>query len=155
MDNSIHLRHATVTDLVVLRQFEQGVIQAERPFDSTIADDPVQYYDLEYMVTAPHIALMVAEWNGVVIGSGYARIEDAKHFLRHTQHVYLGFMYVVPEHRGKGVNQKLIEALRQWAAAKGIVEMQLEVYCGNEQAIRAYEKIGFEKLLITMRRAVE
>ncbi len=36
----------------VLRRFEQGVIQAERPFDITLADDPIQYYDIEAMIIA-------------------------------------------------------------------------------------------------------
>ena len=29
----------------------------------------------------------------------------------------LGFMYVDPKHRGKGVNKKIIEALQAWAEA--------------------------------------
>lgn len=151
--DSIVVREATLADVETLRRFEQGVIHAERPFDVTIADDPILYYDLEAMIAAPHIALMVAVWNDHVVGSGYARIEDARPYLRHRQHAYLGFMYVVPEHRGKGINQKIIQALKQWSASRGITELLLEVYDGNIPAIRAYEKIGFKRFLITMRLA--
>ncbi len=79
-----------------------------------MADDPIQYYDIEAMITASHIALVVAELNGEMVASGYARIENAQPYLRHKQYAYLGFMYVVPEHRGKGINQKIVDALKRW-----------------------------------------
>ena len=51
------------------------------------------------MIYADHIELLVAELNNKVIGCGYARIEDAKHYPQHPQHAYLGFKYVSPPHR--------------------------------------------------------
>ena len=148
---NITVRQATIDDLPVLQQFEQGVIAAERPFDGTLQDDPTQYYDLEMMLFAAHIYLVVAELDGQPIGSGYARIEDAKPFVKHSQHAYLGFIYTLPEHRGKGVNEKIITALRNWSRSKGITEMELDVYYDNAPAIRAYEKTGFVKRMIRMR----
>ena len=91
---------------------------------------------------------------GKLIGSGYARIEASKHYLLHTRHAYLGFMYVVPEHRGKGVNQLIIEALKQWSLSQNITELRLDVYSENQPAINAYEKAGFTKYLIEMRRGL-
>ncbi|TSD68000.1 GNAT family N-acetyltransferase [Inquilinus sp. KBS0705] len=151
MDNII-IRKATHADMDTLLEFEQGVITAERPFDSTIKDGDINYYNLELMLTAPYIYLVVAELNGQPIGSGYARIEDAKKpYFKHTQHAYLGFMYVQPQHRGKGVNKKVIEALKDWAVSKGINELRLEVYYDNAPAIKAYEKVGFSSNMIEMR----
>jgi ribosomal protein S18 acetylase RimI-like enzyme len=86
-----------------------------------------------------------------LIGCGYARIENAKQYLRHKRHAYLGFMYVDPVWRGKNINKMIIDALAQWAVSKGIDEMRLEVYCDNAAAIKAYEKAGFSKLIIQMR----
>jgi ribosomal protein S18 acetylase RimI-like enzyme len=148
---SITIRKAQSSDLTVLRQFEQGVISAERPFDTTLKPDPINYYDLEFMLSASHIHLLVAEQDGELLGSGYARIEDAKHYLQHPQHAYLGFMYTVPAHRGKGINLAIITALKEWSKARGITEMRLDVYHRNEPAIRAYEKAGFVKHMIEMR----
>jgi hypothetical protein len=37
------IRKATIDDLPVLLQFEQGIISAERPFDSTLLPDPISY----------------------------------------------------------------------------------------------------------------
>ncbi|MES2372101.1 MAG: GNAT family N-acetyltransferase [Bacteroidota bacterium] len=152
--SNIEIREAASQDIITLLQFEQGLISAERPFDSTLGKGEIHYYDLEMMITAPHIQLLVAELDGELIASGYARIEDAKPYLEHKKHAYLGFMYTVPKHRGKGVNQKIIEALKEWSVSKGITELTLDVYCENAPAIRAYEKVGFVKYMISMRRGV-
>lgn len=145
------IREAVMADLPVLLRFEQGVINAERPFDSTLKRDDTHYYDIEEMIKAPHIHLVVAELNGDIIASGYARIEKAKHFVQHPQHSYLGFMYVEPQHRGKGINKEIMDELKAWSLLNNITEIRLEVYSKNIPAITAYEKVGFEQLMIEMR----
>ncbi len=147
----INIRTATLNDLETLLRFEQGVINAERPFDSTLKNTNIQYYDIVEMITASHIELIVAEIEAEVVGSGYARIEDSKPYLQHQKHAYLGFMYVEPGHRGKGINKKIIEALKQWALSQNITELRLDVYNNNLGAIKAYEKAGFTKHMMQMR----
>jgi len=85
--NEISVRKATVEDLDVLLAFEQGIVTNERPFDETLKDGEIHYYDLAEMITAPHIAVVVAESGNEIIGSGYARIEVAKAYQRHTSAV--------------------------------------------------------------------
>ena len=152
--DDITIRKATHADMETLLQFEQGVISAERPFDPTLKASDVKYYDLEGMLTLPHINLVVAQLNGEVIGSGYARVESAKPYLKHQQYAYLGFMYVLPQHRGKGVNKKVIASLTEWSAKQGITELRLEVYFENAPAIKAYEKVGFNCHMLTMRKGL-
>ena len=147
----IIIRKATLDDISTLLVFEQGVIAAERPFDSTLKNGPVNYYDIEKLITSPDVELVVAATEKKIIGSGYARIENAKPYLKHRQHGYLGFMYVLPDYRGKGVNKKIITALAKWCASKNITELRLDVYQNNEAAIKAYEKTGFTKHMIEMR----
>ncbi len=151
----IIVRTATLADLDTLLIFEQGVIEAERAFDATLKTEGICYYDMEAMLTLPNVELMVAEVEGDLVGSGYARIEDAKPYLKHDRHAYLGFMYTVPEHRGKGVNQKIVEALQQWSLSQGVPEMRLEVYVDNLAAIRAYEKIGFSVYILKMQKSMK
>lgn len=151
---SIIIRPATFDDLPVLLRFEQGVISAERPFDPALKKD-THYYNLEEMINSPDIHLVVAVLADDIIGSGYARIEKAKHFLQHEQHSYLGFMYTEPAHRGKGVNKMIIETLIQWSLSRNITELRLEVYYLNEAAIRAYEKTGFKKHIVEMRMGID
>lgn len=150
----LSIRKATLNDLPTLLQFEQGVINAERPFDPTLKTKDTTYYDLPLMMDSPYIHLLVAETDGKLVGSGYATIEAAKPYLQHRQHAYLGFMYVLPEHRGKGINKAIMEALEAWAKTQDITELRLDVYYENTAAINAYEKAGFEKHLLAMRKGL-
>ena len=145
------IRKATSADMEILRHFEQGVIAAERPFDPTLKTGHIHYYDLEEMITSSHIEIIVAESGNKIIGSGYARIERSKPYLAHETHAYLGFMYVDPHFRGKGVNQKIIQALKEWCVSQNVTELRLDVYTKNTAAIKAYEKAGFTSHMIEMR----
>ncbi len=150
----ITTRKATLEDLDILLDFEQSIIKAERPFDATLKDGHISYYDIAYMIDAPEVEVVVAESGGEIIGSGYARIEDAKIYLKHEKYAYLGFMYVKPEYRGMGVNKKVIDALEAWCLSQNITEIRLEVYNDNQPAVRAYEKTGFTKNLVEMRKGI-
>src|SRR5687767_8337366 len=109
---TINIRPANTEDLPTLFEFEQGVIEAERPFDPTLKQDPIHYYDLQAMIDSDDVQLLVAEIDGLLVGSGYARIEKSKIHYKHPHYAYLGFMYVRPHYRGKGINKKIIEALQ-------------------------------------------
>lgn len=149
--NNVRIRSATLDDLPTLLEFEQGVIAAERPFDITLREDPIAYYDLKTLLLEDDASVVVAEYYGKVIGSGYAMIKLARHYLDHQYYSYLGFMFTLPEYRGKGVNKAIIESLGKWSISKGLNEMRLTVYNDNHPAIKAYEKAGFKKHIIEMR----
>ncbi len=106
------------------------------------------------MIDALEVTLVVAESDGILVGSGYARIEPAKPYLRQPLHAYLGFMYVEPAHRGKGINRMIIDALKAWALSRNITELRLDVYHANASAIQAYEKAGFSQHMINMRQGI-
>ncbi|MFC4067191.1 GNAT family N-acetyltransferase [Actinoplanes subglobosus] len=52
-------------------------------------------------------------------------------------------VYLTPASRGGKMLGRLVEAVADWSAAAGRDELMLEVVCGNERAVRAYEKLGF------------
>ena len=147
-------RQATLSDMDTLLEFEQGIVAFERPMDVTLKEGEIHYYDLAALIQSPDAEVVVAELDSELIGSGYAHIVDSKPYLKHQKHAHMGFMFVKPGHRGKGVNQMIIEALQQWALSKDITELRLEVYHNNPGAIRAYEKVGFMPSLLEMRMAL-
>ena len=152
--SQVLIRRATREDLPILLAFEQAIVEFERQFDPTLAPADVRYYDLAGMIDAPLVELLVAETDHEVIGSGYARLEESKVYLKHRRHAYLGFMYVVPSRRGTGVNQQLIAALTRWVESQQVHELRLDVYHDNQAAVRAYEKAGFRRHLTEMRRGL-
>lgn len=147
----IVIRKATPADLETLLRFEQGVVHAERPYDPTLKEGTIHYYDIAGMLTSDEVEFVVATSGSRVIGCGFARIERSKPFLKHAQHAYIGLMYVEPEFRGAGVNGKILESLKRWCRNRNVREMRLEVYHDNRPAARAYEKAGFAPLYIQMR----
>lgn len=145
------IRNATLDDLPILLNYEQEIINAERPFDATMKEDPISYYDLKHMILDENASVIVAEVNGKIIASGYAIRKKARHYLNHEYYSYLGFMFTDPDFRGKGVNAQIVDELKKWSYAKGFKEIRLTVYSDNVPAIKAYEKVGFKSHMIEMR----
>lgn len=145
------IREATLKDIETLRAFEQGVINYERPFALNLKETPIQYYNLEDFIQRKDAQVVVATIEEEIVGSGYALIKNAKPHKTPEQYAYLGFMYVLPNFRGKGINQKIIEELIRWSKNQGLTEVYLDVYAENDSALKAYNKIGFQPYLLNMR----
>lgn len=145
------VRKATLKDLPVLMEFMDGLVSAERPMDPTIKEGKVIYYDLSEIMANNESDLFVVELNNELVASGYAKIKDDRPYLKHKKQGYLGFMFVPEKHRGNGYNKLIMDALVNWCKERNIFEIRLDVYEDNPSAIRAYEKAGLKKHLITMR----
>lgn len=148
-------RKATLEDLTILLDFEQELIKAERPFDSTFKEGKISYYDIEKMIVADEVELIVAEENNEIIASGYASIIIPKSYFKFNKFAYLGFMYTKPLHRGRGINKLVVETLFNWVRSQDTDEVRLDVYDSNYGAIKAYEKVGFQRHLLKMRMTLE
>ena len=147
---NIQIRSACLADVKVLREYEQGVVNAEREFSNSLKSGHVQYYDLQSLIECEQTNLLVAEFCGEIIACGYARLASDEPYLKTQTHAYLGFMYVVPKQRGKGIIQKLVRELLAWARSRGVGNFKLDVYARNQAAINAYAKLGFRAELQEM-----
>ena len=151
LKENLTLRPAEKRDLPQLLDFEQDLIAYERAFAPQIKKGKIHYYDIGVYIERSDVCVVVAEHNQQLIGSGYALIKPNKVYKNPSTFIYLGFMYVLPEFRGKGINGRIIEYLVDWGKAQGHKEFQLDVYAENDHAIRAYQKMGFQSELLTMR----
>ncbi len=149
--NQIIIKSATIENLDILLTFEQGIIDAERPFDETLKSGNINYYDLREMILDSEIEVAIALVDSKIVGSGYAKIMEAKPYYTFSKYAYLGFMYTHMNFRGLGINSRIIEYLKEWCVSKNISEMRLDVYDINLSAIKAYEKFGFKRDMVTMR----
>ncbi len=148
---SYEIRRAGHLDLPALESFEQGIIAYERRFDETLRPDPISYYDITELVESQDAEVVVAEHEGAVVGSGYAKRTASLSYSFPNDHAFLGMMFVLPEHRGKGINGQILGALLDWAKRHELTEIRLTVYPGNESALNAYLKAGFVPHLLEMR----
>lgn len=141
-------------DLPVLYDFEQGIVEVERPWDPTLQEDHINYYDIKAMILSDAAEVKVATAGDEIVGSGYVKIKKALPYQRYKQYAYVGFMYVKPNYRGQGISDMIIESLTEWAQANNLTELRLNVYQDNDSAIRAYEKSGLKKHMIEMRKKI-
>lgn len=151
----LNVREASIRDLHDLLALEQCVIEAERPYNTSIKAESAIYYDLEKLISCDDAYLLVVEIDNDIIATGYAQIRHSKMSLEHEHHAYLGFMYVSPYYRGQGINAKIIDVLISWSKEKGVSDMYLDVYAQNDSAIKAYEKMGFQSSLIEMKLSIK
>lgn len=149
--NLVTTREARIEDLDILLEFEQGVIEAERPLDPFLKKGSINYYDIEKLISSEKVHLVVATSNEEIVGSGYVRIEKSGSYHKNEQNGYIGFMYVKPSFRGKRISAVVLESLKEWAKNKGLKELRLDVYNANLAAIKSYERFGFNKSLVNMR----
>lgn len=119
--------------------------------DATLGKGALHYYDLAALIGDPDTLVVVAQMEGQVVASGFARIKAAREYLDHQHYAYLGFMYTEPGYRGRGINARIVVALKEWALERGLREVRLTVYQDNLPAIKAYEKSGFKKHILEMR----
>lgn len=149
--SEIRIRKAKDNDLSILLDFEQSIIEYERPFEKLMKMEHFNYYDLQKLINSDAAEVLVAEIEGELVGSGYAKLTVSRPYLKDERHAFFGFMYVAPDHRGKGINQTIIHKLVEWSKNQGMKSACLTVFEDNESAIKAYNKVGFRKQFVEMR----
>lgn len=81
---------------------------------------------------------LVADWAGEPCGLAWARLDDDA---PESAHLYQ--MWVASEQRRRGVGRALVDAAAAWARAMSATQLELDVTCNNEAAVRLYEGAGF------------
>tara|TARA_B100000780_G_scaffold79906_1_gene54313 strand:- start:5375 stop:5827 length:453 start_codon:yes stop_codon:yes gene_type:complete len=145
------IRRVKKEEISFLLKFEQELVEFERPFDSTLKEEKISYYDILSKINSKDSCVLVAEVNDKLVGSGFIDIVKAKPYLKHNYYGSLGFFYVKKEYRGRGVNKSILNGLIKWAKKSNIFEIRLQVYDKNSDAKSVYLKYGFEPTLLEMR----
>ena len=70
--------------------------------------------------------------------------------LRPVKIAELQSMYVVEDHRRRGVGQGLVERFRAWATDLGARRMSVTAYAANRDAVRFYQRQGFRPRSVTL-----
>lgn len=68
-------------------------------------------------------------------------------------HIFL--LYVVPEHRRRGIGSALMKQAQQWAAARGDRQIGLQVFCHNRAALDLYRRLGYREQSLLMVKKLE
>jgi ribosomal protein S18 acetylase RimI-like enzyme len=63
--------------------------------------------------------------------------------------------FVTQQYRHHGVGRKLYEVMVNLAAKKGCKSIALEAFCQNHQSIKTYERLGFVKDSLILKKKLE
>lgn len=60
------------------------------------------------------------------------------------RHAHIFLLYVVPEHRRRGIGAALVRQAENWARSRGDRQLGLQVFLSNQPALNLYQKLGFQ-----------
>ncbi len=134
-----HIRHSDNAILARIVKDTLAEFGANHP--DTVYYDPTTdaLYELFQIKRA---AYFVAEWNGEIVGGGGIFPTDRLP----ADTCELVKMYLLPRARGRGLGRTLIEKCVVFAKQAGYNKVYLETMPELKQALKVYEKFGFEFL---------
>ena len=108
--------------------------------------------DLEVLLADENRPVFVAAEDGKVLGYCFCVIEDSRGstVLTDRVEVYIDDLCVEESCRGQGVAKQLYEDTCAWAKGLGCAFVTLNVWCGNDGAMKFYEKMGLTPRKIFM-----
>lgn len=64
--------------------------------------------------------------------------------VRGDRHAHVFLLYVMPDHRRRGIGSALMCHAENWARERGDRQIGLQVFESNPSAVRLYDKLGFQ-----------
>jgi ribosomal protein S18 acetylase RimI-like enzyme len=135
------IRPAVPADTDTLVAFTQSeALDAER---RTLSRADVQRGVAGGFATPPKARYWVVESGGAVVASASIVTEWSN--FRGGDYWWIQSLYILPEHRGKGLVDVLLRHLVDEARAGGAIDLRLYGYNTNARALRAYQRFGFRE----------
>lgn len=139
MAGSYTIRGATARDIDTLVAFtKQEAAEAEgleldeaavrRGVSGGFGDQPLATY-------------WVAECDGGIVGN-VSVVKEWSNF-RGGHYWWIQSLFILPEHRGRGLIELLIDHVGRVAQAAGALDLRLYAHSSNDRALRAYIRCGF------------
>lgn len=135
------LRAGSSLDLALLVKFMQWTYQEMFPQDfSHLAPTVEQYFSqdtplwwVEQQGEAMHNSKVACLWVGNAVDQ-----------VRGDRHAHIFLLYVVPEHRRRGIGTALMGYVEDWARKRGDRQIGLQVFESNQPALNLYNQLGFQ-----------
>jgi ribosomal protein S18 acetylase RimI-like enzyme len=96
--------------------------------------------------------LLVAESAGQIAGAVCAKMIDAPgdSYLAPSRFLLIDTLVVREKFRRNGIGKALLDKAHRWGKEKGAVRAALSVWEFNQNAIKAYEKLGYQTMIRRM-----
>jgi len=64
--------------------------------------------------------------------------------IRGDRHPHIFLLYVLPEHRRRGLGKALMRYVEDWALSQGARQIGLQVFESNQPALNLYQQLGYQ-----------
>jgi ribosomal protein S18 acetylase RimI-like enzyme len=71
------------------------------------------------------------------------------------RHAHIFLLYVVPEHRRRGIGTALMGYIENWAKSRGDHQIGLQVFQANTAALNLYNQLGYQTQSLWMIKSLE
>jgi len=75
--------------------------------------------------------------------------------LKGDRHTHIFLLYVVPEHRRRGIGTALIRYVENWATQRGDRQIGLQVFQTNTPAVNLYHQLGYQTQSLWMVKSLQ
>lgn len=147
------VRDATPEDEAILLVFLRALQEAERAFCPSRRRghevDRLCYLEL----CEEGVQVLLAQDAGQAIGFIAGRLAVDRDELQQAAwrpHGHISDLYIVPDWRGRGVARLLLEAMRGRLRSMGARRLTIGVLSGNQAALGAYRRFGFEPFRLSL-----
>ena len=135
---TVRVRLATTDDLPVIAELIRDLAEFEKLEHEVKMTDELLAKGL--FGERPYAETVLAEEDGIPIG--FALFFHSFSTFLARPGIYLEDLFVVPEHRGRGVGRTLLSHLARLAVEKGCGRLEWAVLNWNRDAIGFYERLG-------------
>ena len=141
---SLKIREISIKDVEAFTTLMQQVFEESK----YMLYEPGEYVpsleyaisNLEEVITSPHLAILVAEKNDMLVG--YITIVSKR--LQRIEHKARISMGVLNQEQGFGIGQMLINACKDWCKAHHMSRIELTVVTENKASYGLYHREGFK-----------
>lgn len=150
------IRKATKNDIAEIIRLDDELSDHHAAIDdyflpaSDMEDEETRGWLNEIMEREDALLLVVDK--GKRLGGYFVgEIGDAKQFVAPDREGHIAAAYIEPECRGEGFARRAIERFKKWFRGEGVTSVRLSAHSQNEEAIRAWQSLGFEEYMKRMR----
>ena len=87
---------------------------------------------------------VVEEFKAIVGFVNVSIVNESHTLLQPLRFGRVGSVGVHEQRRGEGIGRELMRQAQEWVSRRGGVEVRLNVWAFNSQALRMYEELGYE-----------
>ena len=151
----MNIRFATETDIPEMLDLLLQVGDVHHRIRPDLFREGAQKYDaaaLKRLLADPNRPILAGDVDGKMVGYAFCILQDVKNdsALCDRKTLYIDDLCVDENVRGAGVAAAIYQGVLDYARSIGCDAVTLNVWCGNDRAMRFYEKCGLRPQKIGM-----